>query len=32
MMEGVRAWILSVLAAALLLSMLESALPDGPVR
>ncbi len=32
MMEGVRAWILSVLAAALLLSMLESAMPDGPVR
>ena len=32
MMESVRTWVLSVLAAALLLGLLESCAPKGPVR
>lgn len=32
MMESVRTWVLSILAAALLLGLLESCAPKGPVR
>ena len=32
MMESVRTWVLSILAAALLLGLLESCVPKGPVR
>ena len=32
MMESVRTWVLSILAAALLLGLLESCTPKGPVR
>ena len=32
MMESVRTWVLSILAAALLLGLLESCAPQGPVR